>query len=215
MYLIEKNEPATKGQAKNRSDAALEDEILLARIEAGDQKAYTLLVQRYVGKIWRLAMSILKNEAEAEDAVQDVFVSLLQSLKKWDPNGQAKFSTWIYRVSFNKCIDLKRKRKYSDCSDDMDMRSSDKNAYQETFDSQISEKLTEHLSNLPDAQKAALLLYYYEELSVEEIAIELDNTTQGIRSLLKRGKAALRDKMQYDQTFKSNQMSELIAHAVV
>ncbi len=215
MYLVEKNERIVAGSIKQRSDAQLEDEILLARIATGDQKAYTALVQRYVGKIWRLAMSILKNEQEAEDAVQDVFVSLLQSLNKWDPEGQAKFSTWIYRVSFNKCIDLKRKRKPTECADNLQMPTGEKDAYQETFDNQISEKLTDHLSNLPDAQQSALHLFYFEEMTVEEIATKLGNTAQGVRSLLKRGKAALRDKMQYDQTFKSSQMSEFITPAAL
>jgi len=216
MYLAEKKERILTSRAKPRAKKPeLTDEELLVLIGTGNQKAYGMLAQRYVGKIWRLAMSILKNEQEAEDAVQDVFVSMLQSMKKWDPDGSAKFSTWIYRVSFNKCIDIKRKRKPSESTDTLQMQSEDRNAYQETLHNQISEQLSGHLDNLPDMQQEALHLYYFEEMTVEEIAIKLDNTAQGVRSLLKRGKAALRDKMQYDQTFRAKEMAEMTARPVI
>lgn len=213
MYLVEKNERVTTNNIGKKSLSELEDEVLLARIDAGDQRAYTALVQRYVGKIWRLAMSILRNEQEAEDAVQDVFVSLLQSLKSWNPEGEAKFSTWIYRVSFNKCIDIKRKRRPTESADDMDMRCEEKNAYHETLDNQISARLSGHMGKLPDAQQDALRMFYFEELTVAEIAEHLGNTEQGVRSLLKRGKASLRDTMQYDSAFKSGKMTEVLTTA--
>lgn len=198
---------AERASAK-QSDVA--DEVLIARIvKEQDQKAHAILLQRYINKMWRLAISILKNEQEAEDAVQDVFVSLLQSLENWDPNGQAKFSTWIYRVTFNKCIDIKRKKKPNESADNIDLASEEKTAYQITLSNQLSEKLIEIVKTLPDGQSDALRLYYFKEMSVEEISGQLDKSEQSIRSLIKRGKAGLKDKIQLDPAFQSLDMQGL------
>ncbi len=188
------------------------DEDLVRAIRDGDKHSYSILVERYLDKIWRLAMSILTNEQEAEDAVQDVFLMLWQSLDKWDPDGAAKFSTWIYRVSFNKCIDIKRKRRPSSDIEDMQISTGDKTAYQQTLDHQLSDKLSIILETLPEAQRSALLLFYYEELSVEEICSKLSRSEQSVRSLLKRGRATLKEKLQYDQAFQSWDISGLSEH---
>lgn len=190
------------------SDAVLIDRILTLK----DQKAHTALIQRYVGKMWRLAMSILNDEQEAEDAVQDVFLSLMKSLQNWDPKGQAKFSTWIYRVTFNKCIDIKRKRKPAETTDTVELISEEKTAYQNTLGQQLSQKLDELLKTLPTAQCNALKLYYYQEMSVKEICEELSKSEESIRSLLKRGKACLKEKIQVDPAFQSLDTDGLARH---
>lgn len=181
----------------------LRDEDLVKAIQAGDQKAYQQLVKRYITKIWRLAMSILHNEQEAEDAVQEVFLSLLQSLDKWDPNGKAQFSTWIYRVSFNKCIDMKRARKETVPEDQAPEKSTESGAFEELLQNEIAGKVADLMAQLPEAQRLAILLYYYEELSVDEISAKLETTEQAVRSLLKRGRKKLKDKIQYDPAFQS------------
>ena len=181
----------------------LDDEKLVVEITAGNKQAYQILVKRYLTKIWRLAMSLLHDEQEAEDAVQEVFLSLWQNLEKWDPNGSAKFSTWIYRVSFNKCIDIKRAKKPTVSEDQAPEKAVEGNAYNDLLQSQISDKMTALLAQLPEMQRIAMLLYYYEELSVYEISAKLETTEQGVRSLLKRGRKALKDKIEYDPAFQS------------
>ena len=207
--MSEKDSEQTK--EKQPSDT-LSDEELVSLIVNGDKQAYSLLVQRYLNKIWRLAMSILHNEQEAEDAVQEVFLTLWQKLEQWDTNGKAKFSTWIYRVSFNKCIDIKRKRKPTEDSDQVVLPDSGKTAYQDILQNELSKKLSNLLKDLPEMQSMALLLYYYEELSVEEISVKLEKTEQSVRSLLKRGRAKKKKKMQYDQAFQSWDISGLSEH---
>ncbi|MGH1397647.1 MAG: RNA polymerase sigma factor [Alphaproteobacteria bacterium] len=184
-------------QLKDFSTSVTDEALITLILGKGDRKAYNILVQRYLKKIWRLAMSVLKNEAEAEDAVQDVFLSLMKSLEKFDLNGGAKFSTWIYRVSLNKCIDLKRKRKPIDtAAPSEDLACEEKSAYHKTLNNQLSSKLKNVMQSLPEGQKDALKLYYFEEKSVNEICAQLSKSEESIRSLLKRGKAGLKEKLE-------------------
>lgn len=173
-----------------------DDATLVTRAIAQDKAAYQVILQRYYTKIWRLSLSILKDEQEAEDAVQEIFLTLWQNLSSWDPEGKAKFSTWIYRISFNKCIDIKRKNRPETHGDEMVIAAAgDETAYQEALQKQVAEKLAALMKSLPEMQAMALRLYYYHELSVDEIALKLDRSEQSIRSLLKRGKATLKDQL--------------------
>jgi RNA polymerase sigma-70 factor (ECF subfamily) len=183
---------------------ALSDEQLVAKVVSGDNVSYQALVTRFYTKIWRLSVSILKDEQEAEDAVQEIFLALWQNVKNWDPNGTAKFSTWIYRVSFNKCIDIKRKKKPDTHGDEIEIVSQDKNAYQTALKKEVTQKMANLLQTLPQMQRNALHMYYYDELTVDEISDKLEKTEQSVRSLLKRGKASLKEKMQYDKTLSSS-----------
>ncbi len=180
-----------------------EDAVLVAAIRGGDKAAYQLLVKRYLTKVWRLAMSILHDAQEAEDATQEVFLALWQSVEKWDPEGQAKFSTWIYRVAFNKCIDIKRARKPTVPEESVPEKATETDAYDQLLQSQVSDKISSLLAELPEMQRIAMLLYYYEELSVDEISAKLETSEQSVRSLLKRGRRSLKDKIQYDPAFQS------------
>ncbi|MGB0719332.1 MAG: RNA polymerase sigma factor [Bdellovibrionales bacterium] len=175
-----------------------DDTLILFITETANQHAYKILIGRYKDKIKKLCISILGDTQEAEDAMQEILLSLWQSLNRWDTNGQAKFSTWVYRVSFNKCIDIKRKRKPVDNTNHEELPCELQSAYSIVLQNQLSTRLGSLLKTLPQAQSLALRLYYYEELSVEEIGARLDKSEQSIRALLKRGKAALRDKMQDD-----------------
>lgn len=182
---------------------ALSDEELVSSIKAGDRQSYPLLVKRFLPKIWRLSLSILHNEQEAEDATQEIFLSLWQNIEKWDPQGTAKFSTWIYRVSFNKCIDIKRARKNTVSEDSLPEKSTSSDAYDDMLQTEVSKKMIELLSELPKAQQAVMRLFYYEELSVEEITQKLKTTDQSVRSLLKRGRKSIKEKMKFDPDLNS------------
>ena len=142
---------------------------------------------RIKGLAWRL----LYNDEAAEDALQEVFCAVWQNKDKWEIGGAAKFSTWIYRVTVNKCVDVKRKMRPQVDIDDTNLST---NARAERIISakQMEKTLGQLLDTLPEQQALALRMYYYEDKKVEDIAAELDNTELGVRSLIKRGKAALR-----------------------
>ncbi|MAM35180.1 MAG: RNA polymerase sigma-70 factor [Micavibrio sp.] len=169
----------------------LDDDVLLERIKRDDQAAFSMLMERYRDKIKGLAWRLLYNDEAAEDALQEVFCAVWQNKDKWEIGGAAKFSTWIYRVTVNKCVDVKRKMRPQVDIDDTNLST---NARAERIISakQMEKTLGQLLDTLPEQQALALRMYYYEDKKVEDIAAELDNTELGVRSLIKRGKAALR-----------------------
>ena len=169
----------------------LDDDVLLERIKRDDQAAFSMLMERYRDKIKGLAWRLLYNDEGAEDALQEVFCAVWQNKDKWEIGGAAKFSTWIYRVTVNKCVDVKRKMRPQVDIDDTNLST---NARAERIISakQMEKTLGQLLDTLPEQQALALRMYYYEDKKVEDIAAELDNTELGVRSLIKRGKAALR-----------------------
>lgn len=183
---------SASGQA---SATQVSDDDLLARIKNDDRAAYKMLVERYLPKLWRLSVSVLYNEAEAEDVVQDTLLTVWQNRHKWE-DGDAKFSTWIYRVTLNRSIDVKRKRRPTtgiEMVEDTMPSEALLAADQLLVRREDHAHLNRLLNTLPENQKAAILLYYCEELNIKEISTKLATTEQGARSLLKRGRKALRD----------------------
>lgn len=86
---------------------APDDGDFVARARDGDHGAFRVLVERYQGRAYRLALRVLRDEAEAEDAVQDAFVKAYRSLDRFE--GRAGFYTWLYRIVMNQCLDRKRR----------------------------------------------------------------------------------------------------------
>jgi RNA polymerase sigma-70 factor (ECF subfamily) len=172
-----------------------EDDVLLALIKENDQAAYRILVDRYLGKLWRLGVNVLGNESEAEEVVQESLLTVWKNRHKWE-EGSAKFSTWVYRITLNRCIDLKRRRRPTTDAQAMEQIipcEANPAADRSIIQNEQNKKLLSMIDSLPENQKNALILYYYEELNVQEISVRLSTTEQGARSLLKRGKQNLRN----------------------
>ena len=148
---------------KAKTYTTLTDEELIVKINSDDRHAYAILLQRYAHKVIRMAASVVKNQEEAQDIAQDVFLSLLVSLENWEEGGQAKFSSWIYRITLNKSIDYKRKRKPVSSTDDIQLTCDSKDGYQQVLEKQLTENMRSLLQKLPETQHDAIFLYYYKE----------------------------------------------------
>ncbi len=92
-----------------------EDEPLLMRLAANDEAAFRMLVERHIDRAFGIALRIVGSRADAEDVVQDPLLKVWTHRGRWQ-HGRAKFSTWLYRVITNRCIDLRRQPR----SDDVD-----------------------------------------------------------------------------------------------
>ncbi len=147
----------------NDADLAIIDKVL-----AGDQGVYAVLVDRYKSYTYTIAMKILQNRPDAEEAAQDSFIKAYHNLKGF--NRQSKFSTWLYRIAFNTAITYKRKQrqKFQDIENTVIVYQQEAEGMLEKTDKQ--KYLNQAMANLNAADRTALTLFYMQEFSLEEIA---------------------------------------------
>ncbi len=186
------HEPSQPGGPSGLPAAAVSDETLAARIADGDENAFAELVRRYTGKLGAFAYRNLFNRTDAEDVVQDTFLKLWQNPQLWDPGRGAKFSSWVYRVVMNACHDRNRGLKPSlELVEDI-LPANAPEQDRQMIAAERTQTVEGMISRLPDRQRQALLLCFYEELSRAEAARIMGIGVKALESLLSRAKAALK-----------------------
>ncbi len=141
---------------------------IIDQILTGNQQLYAELVNRYKSYAFTLALKVLNNRPEAEEAAQDSFVKAFQSLKNF--NRDSKFSTWLYRIVFNTAVSYKRKRKGSFQDIETTVIEYSQEAGRELEASDKKKFIAKAMTSLNEADKLALTLFYLKEHSLEEIA---------------------------------------------
>jgi RNA polymerase sigma-70 factor (ECF subfamily) len=169
-----------------------EDSELLDRIGQGDEAAFQLLVQRHIDRGYAIALRIVGNAADAEDVVQDTMLKVWSHRGRWQ-HGRAKFSTWLYRVISNRCIDLRRKPRSEDVDAVPEMADPQPDASAMIERNEVRDLLEAAMQRLPEQQRLAVILSYHENMSNGEIAEVMDTTIAAVESLLKRGRQQLRE----------------------
>ena len=187
------------------------DEELCRRIAGRDAEAFELMVDRHQGRSYRLASSILGNEADARDVSQDAFIRLYESAGRFD--GRSRFSTWFYRILVNLCIDHQRKNRWwrrlaplaTPGADDpneneraFDPPSSEAGPEDEAMLTQSIRRLRPALDKLSPQQRAAVLLQTQEGFTSREIGEVLKCSEATARVHVHRGIAQLRKLMAND-----------------
>lgn len=175
---------------KDEMLAAGDDELLFL-IGQGNQTAFRILVDRHVDRAYSAALRILNNPSDAEDVVQEAFVQVWTKRAQWQP-GRAQFSTWLYRVVTNRCIDLLRRPKQETLETLPEVADGQPDQVHELAKQEATHLLNEAMARLPDQQRIALVLSYSENLSNAEIAEIMETTVFAVESLLKRGRQKLR-----------------------
>ena len=168
------------------------DDALLERMRLDDVDAYRTLVERHIDHAYAVAMRVLKNPADAEDVTQDAFVKAWVNRHRWDA-GRAKFSTWLYRVIVNRCIDLQRLPKTEWIDDVEEPAAETIDALTDIHRRRVYGRLDDALHRLPTQQRVAIVLSYYEDMSNMEISEVMGTTVSAVESLLKRGRKKLRE----------------------
>jgi len=173
------------------------DDGLLAYIANGDRRAFALLMDRHLDRAASLARRVLNNRSDAEDVVQDAFLKVWQKAAQWQP-GRAQFSTWLYRVVVNRCLDLKRKP-VNAALDNVAEQSDDRpDAYEDIVARQRQAKIAGAVADLPERQRTAIALSYTAGLSNAEAAASMDISVKAFESLLVRAKRELRGRLAGD-----------------
>ena len=168
------------------------DEDLLAAYAAGDAVAAQTLTRRLTPRVFGHALRMLGGDrAEAEDVTQEAMLRLWRAAPGWRI-GEAKVSTWLYRVTANLCIDRIRRRRGSADLDSVPEPVDDAPSAATGLQQQArAEALQEALNGLPDRQRQAVILRHIEGLANPEIAQIMDIGSRAVESLVARGKRAL------------------------
>lgn len=178
---------------------------LVTRARTGDQAAFSSLVNRYEGKIFRLAMNITQNREDAEDVLQESFLKAYEHLEQFQ--GNSKFYTWIVRIAVNQALMKLRKRKSDrsvsldeqiDTGEDVVVREIaawDPDPEEQLSRGELQTILTEAVDSLAPIYKTVFTLRDVDGLSTEETAEVLDLSVPAVKSRLLRARLQLRDRL--------------------
>jgi len=184
--------PSTRdNQAIDRKDLASVDDSQIIRLYLKTRNSvyFDILYKRYSGKIFSKCISLLKDEARAKDAAQEIFTKIFLNMAKF--NEKSKFSTWVYSITYNYCIDFLRGKKKEKrlFSDEME---NPPEVVDDVPDNELLEievtRLKVVLDKIPAGDKAILLMKYQDDLQIKEIARILDKTESAIKMKIKRAK---------------------------
>ncbi|BBK30965.1 RNA polymerase sigma-70 factor (ECF subfamily) [Stella humosa] len=175
-----------------------EDDELLARIAAGEQRALRRLVERHGRGIRLFAARFLGNAADGEDVAQDVFVAVWKHAGRFDPS-RARATTWIYRIAANRCVDLRRWRRFRTfigLDDVRELVPTDEPGGDDRIGARQDLALVRGgLARLPERQRMALLLRAVADLDVPAIAVAMGSTPGSVEQLLVRARRSLRARL--------------------
>jgi RNA polymerase sigma-70 factor (ECF subfamily) len=167
------------------------DDALMVRVAARDPKALRLLADRHAELPWRIAYRMLADPAEAEDVAQDALLRLWQFAERWQAGGPG-VAAWLTRVATNACLDRLRRRRFVG-DDELPERADESPlADAEIEAEQVRQAVADCIAALPDRQRAAIVLTYFEErhnkMAAETLAMQL----KAFESLLFRARSTLR-----------------------
>jgi RNA polymerase sigma-70 factor (ECF subfamily) len=182
-----------------------EDLSLVQAILRGDENAFRLLVERYQRSVYNIAWRMVRNDEDARDLTQETFVRVFRGIRTFDQT--RTFSTWLFRIATNLCIDHHRKRKMRTVSIDGSPPGEEDRAPISLPDpgprpdrlhevTSLAEKIDAYLERLSPAYRAVLHLRYREQLSYEEMAEALDIPLGTVKARLHRAHRHLRNLME-------------------
>ncbi len=171
------------------------DEDLLEAYADGDQSAARALMMRHAPRVLSLATRLLRDGSEAEDVTQEAMLRLWKIAPDWR-NGEAKVSTWLYRVASNLCTDRLRKRRGVGLDEAPEIQDETPDAEAQLITADRGTALRAAMATLPERQRLALSLRHLEELGNPEIADIMDISVDAVESLLARARRALAAEME-------------------
>jgi RNA polymerase sigma factor (sigma-70 family) len=170
---------------KTMSDEEALEQYLLSQ----NVNYFNLLYDRYTDKVYAKCISMLRDQELAEDATQEIFVKILLSLSKF--SGKSKFSTWLYSITYNYCIDQIRREKKENTVTVNDFSRIDQ-VDDDMYDSEIKEtnvfRLKEVMEKLNAEDKSILMMKYQDDLSIRDICSILDKTESAVKMKILRAK---------------------------
>ena len=171
------------------------DERMVHEFLSGNADAFAEILERYKNLVLNVAYRFLQDRTEAEDVTQDVFLNVYRSAKTYKP--RAKFSTWVYKITANICLNRLRDKKEfpkADLKSDCLLNPSSRLSPPEELERKELQKIVKTaLMSLPSSQRMAVILKKYQGLSYHEIAEVMSCSIPAVESLLQRAKNNLRE----------------------
>lgn len=172
-----------------------DDDRLLHSIAAGDRSAFARLRERHLNRVFSLAMRVTGSRADAEDAAQEAFSRAWRKAESWQP-GTAKFSTWLYRVTMNLCIDARRKPRAEQLDPDLPISDPGPGAEAQLLAAEREVQVRAAMAALPERQREAMALCYTLGLSNADAAETMEISVKAYESLLVRAKRDIRARLE-------------------
>ena len=190
--MMDPTSPAVVIESREHSDGEIIQQVL-----DGNTPMFELLMRRYNERVYRAARSIVRNEHEAEDIMQQAYVNAFAHLRQF--NGSAQFSTWLTRIAINEALARVRRRgRYQAFDDDLSNVESSMpvnpvdSPERQAFAGELRGLLEWAIDTLPDGMREVFVLREVEGLSTSEVAESLDVSEDVVKTRLSRGRAALR-----------------------
>ncbi len=172
----------------------LEDHHYIKLAQKGDMQAFGMLVQKHQRLVYTLAVRMMKNPEEAQEATQDTFVKVFQSLSVFE--GKSKFTTWIYRIVYNECLTRLRKTKRNfrileEITDHPEEPSDFQDGLEIMHQEERTALIKKGIELLNPSEAVVLTLFYLEDQSIKEIASITSLTESNVKVQLHRGRKHL------------------------
>jgi RNA polymerase sigma-70 factor (ECF subfamily) len=168
---------------------------LMLRFQKGDERAFEELVKKHSRGLLNLVYRYLGDASRAEDVSQDIFVKVYRARMKYEP--KARFSTWLYRIAVNHCLNEIRSRKSQPALaapvNDLLEEPSGENPDSRISRAELQAAVKAAIDALPENQRMAVILARYEEMSYDEIARTMDLSLEAVKSVLFRAKENLKE----------------------
>jgi RNA polymerase sigma-70 factor (ECF subfamily) len=192
--MPESMKPSTSPYPSPNVWATQQDGQLMVAVAQGDREAFTELVTRHLTPVVHFAMRYVGRRPDAEDVAQEAFIRLWKHAAEWEEKGFS-IRSWIYRITYNLCIDELRKRKPLTPVEDEVILASTEQPDEDVYQDQRQRQVAAALKELPERQRTALVLCVYQGLSNQNAATVMDISVEALESLLSRARRMLRNKM--------------------
>lgn len=163
----------------------------MKRVAAGDETACRSVLDQHLAPAWRLALAYTGQEDLADDIAQTAMIRLWKTAPRWQ--AKAQISTWLFRVVHNLCIDESRRKAFSTLPEGIEIVDETESPIAQHALRQRADNIEQAMGCLPPRQRAAISLFYYEELSIMDAAHIMDIAPDAFQSLLARARRGLKD----------------------
>jgi len=183
----------------------LRDEVIISYILEGRAELFSVIIERYQSKVFSMAYHYTQDYEEARDLTQEILLKLYNNLHSY--KSKASFSTWLYRIAVNRCIDWTRKKKLRTVSIINDGSDEEADIYdtiadgaegpeEELIRQENSMYVRKAVEELPEIYKTVIILYYFEDLSPQEISDIIGVPRRTVETRLYRGKSLIKLKLE-------------------